>query len=555
MLVFRGKVLISKQHGSSKYKKNQNSKIMPTLKTVNCDYLVVGAGASPLAFIDTLLTEIPQAKIILVDKKAAPGGHWNQGYEFVRLHQPSLVYGVASKQLEGNWLKLMATKFTLPWNHRATKQEILTYFGDFVQEKVASKQLEWYPNTVYNFTNDEDTASTADGMHTFSSLDGSVTYQVKVNIKLVNGTAGECIIPSQSPLQFPVDEGVQVMTPNQIFDAYHGGKLHKKLGTKFVLLGAGKTAMDTVVYLQRTMKIRPDDIAWVIPNDVWMLCLEGRGSPWDWPKTLLECEGDEEKASLLLEKSGGLTRLDENIMPTRFRFPVVPNDELKLLRKIKNIIRRGRATAIRKDGNKVVVDFGNNHGSWEAFASVADLVFVHATSPGPFNGKDSDDLFVSDDFLTLNLLTAPPISSSMSMIAKIEAARHQGTLDLDFARQLFHAYHVVSESSPSDDKKTDNDVLRWAIRGYKLSDLDAREKVKPLVTLAMFIAVLDKDPTVAINWMKSNRLTFFSIPGFKGHTYEHMLLLCEKGRSLGFSENDIRVFNMLAGKLKPLEGM
>jgi hypothetical protein len=242
-------------------------------------------------------------------------------------------------------------------------------------------------------------------------------------------------------------------------------------------------------------------------------------------------------------------------MPTRFRFPVVPNDELKLLRKIKNIIRRGRATAIRKDGNKVVVDFGNNHGSWEAFASVADLVFVHATSPGPFNGKDSDDLFVSDDFLTLNLLTAPPISSSMSMIAKIEAARHQGTLDLDFARQLFHAYHVVSESSPSDDKKTDNDVLRWAIRGYKLSDLDAREKVKPLVTLAMFIAVLDKDPTVAINWMKSNRLTFFSIPGFKGHTYEHMLLLCEKGRSLGFSENDIRVFNMLAGKLKPLEGM
>jgi cation diffusion facilitator CzcD-associated flavoprotein CzcO len=107
-----------------------------TLQTLECDYLVVGAGAASLAFIDTLLTELPNTKVILIDKKEQPSGHWQDAYGFVRLHQPSLVYGIASKQLEGNWLKLIATKFTLPWEHRATKQELLKYFGNFVQEKI-----------------------------------------------------------------------------------------------------------------------------------------------------------------------------------------------------------------------------------------------------------------------------------------------------------------------------------------------------------------------------------------------------------------------------------
>jgi hypothetical protein len=57
----------------------------------------VGAGAASIAFIDTLITELSSVKIVLVDKKQAPGGHWVDAYGFVvRLHQPSLLYGVAS---------------------------------------------------------------------------------------------------------------------------------------------------------------------------------------------------------------------------------------------------------------------------------------------------------------------------------------------------------------------------------------------------------------------------------------------------------------------------
>jgi hypothetical protein len=345
------------------------------------------------------------------------------------------------------------------------------------------------------------------------------------------------------------------MTPNQVFDDFFQRKLLRSINHKYVVLGAGKTAMDSVVFLQRKMKVNPDDIAWVIPNDVWMLRLDGNGNPWCWPVKLLECEGNETKASLELEKEGVLDRLDKNIMPTRFRFPVIPLDELKLLRKIKNVIRRGRATSLRKDGEKAVVEFGQDHPAWTAFAPANKCIFVHATSPGPFNGKNIDDIFDEDRRMTLNLLTAPPISSSMSSLAKIEAARRMGTLNLEFARRLFEVSKETPESSAKDDEPTENDLLRWAITPYKFSEQDGRQSVKPLITLAMFVAILDEDPIVAMNWMKANRLTFFSIPGFKGRIYENLILLQDRGKDVGFTDTDMKVFEMLAEKLKSLEGM
>ena len=60
------------------------------------DYLVIGSGAMGMAFCDALITET-NANIIIVDKHHQPGGHWNDAYPFVRLHQPSGFYGVNSR--------------------------------------------------------------------------------------------------------------------------------------------------------------------------------------------------------------------------------------------------------------------------------------------------------------------------------------------------------------------------------------------------------------------------------------------------------------------------
>ena len=42
---------------------------------IETDYLLIGAGAMGLAFADTLLTELPDATITIVDRHAKPGGH------------------------------------------------------------------------------------------------------------------------------------------------------------------------------------------------------------------------------------------------------------------------------------------------------------------------------------------------------------------------------------------------------------------------------------------------------------------------------------------------
>ncbi len=65
---------------------------------IRSDYLVVGSGAVGLAFADTLLAET-DAHITIVDRHGKPGGHWNDAYSFVTLHQPSAFYGVNSLPL------------------------------------------------------------------------------------------------------------------------------------------------------------------------------------------------------------------------------------------------------------------------------------------------------------------------------------------------------------------------------------------------------------------------------------------------------------------------
>ena len=66
-------------------------------KQIATDYLIVGSGAVGMAVADTLLTET-DATLTIVDRYAAPGGHWNVAYPFVTLHQPSAFYGVSSKE-------------------------------------------------------------------------------------------------------------------------------------------------------------------------------------------------------------------------------------------------------------------------------------------------------------------------------------------------------------------------------------------------------------------------------------------------------------------------
>src|SRR6476619_5918325 len=74
--------------------------------TLDVDYLVVGAGAMGMAFTDALITADPNASVAIVERRWGAGGHWLDAYGFVRLHQASAFYGVASTLLGGGRLQI-----------------------------------------------------------------------------------------------------------------------------------------------------------------------------------------------------------------------------------------------------------------------------------------------------------------------------------------------------------------------------------------------------------------------------------------------------------------
>ena len=73
-------------------------------RILDVDYLVVGAGASGMAFTDALVDHA-DVRVAMVDRRHSVGGHWLDAYPFVRLHQSSTFYGVASTLLGGNRLQ------------------------------------------------------------------------------------------------------------------------------------------------------------------------------------------------------------------------------------------------------------------------------------------------------------------------------------------------------------------------------------------------------------------------------------------------------------------
>jgi cation diffusion facilitator CzcD-associated flavoprotein CzcO len=68
---------------------------------IEIDYLVIGAGSVGLGFTDTLLVE-NDTHITTINWQGKPGGHRNDAYPFVALHQPSAFYGVNSMPLGTN---------------------------------------------------------------------------------------------------------------------------------------------------------------------------------------------------------------------------------------------------------------------------------------------------------------------------------------------------------------------------------------------------------------------------------------------------------------------
>ena len=103
------------------------------MRTVTADYLVIGAGATGMAFTDALVAD-SDATVVMVDRRHAPGGHWNDAYPFVRLHQPSAFYGVNSVPLGRD--RIDETGLNAGFYEQATAAEICDYYRRVLEEQL-----------------------------------------------------------------------------------------------------------------------------------------------------------------------------------------------------------------------------------------------------------------------------------------------------------------------------------------------------------------------------------------------------------------------------------
>ena len=102
---------------------------------MDVDYLVVGAGAMGMAFVDAL-TATADVSVAIVDRRHGAGGHWLDAYGFVRLHQASAFYGVASTLLGGGRVQTDGPERGM--HERASAAEVSDYYARVLARLVAT---------------------------------------------------------------------------------------------------------------------------------------------------------------------------------------------------------------------------------------------------------------------------------------------------------------------------------------------------------------------------------------------------------------------------------
>lgn len=310
---------------------------------ITTDYLIVGAGAVGLAFADTLLSESPQARLTIVDRHGLPGGHWNDAYDFVALHQPSAFYGVASLPLGTQ--QVDRGGLNDGFLDLASGAEVRAHFQRAMRERLLpSGRVDYRPLSTWE--------TGPDGRHRCRSLLSGEETVVNVTRRLVDATYFGTRVPSTHTPGFELRGGAERLTPNDLPQLW---KRADRLPADVVVLGAGKTAMDACVYLLQA-GLPPARIHWVRPRDAWMI---NRRST----QPLMDCFADAIGGQALqmealaqatdaddwfarLEAGGQMLRLDPAVRPSMFHYATVAEGEVALLRRITQVLRHGHVRAI-----------------------------------------------------------------------------------------------------------------------------------------------------------------------------------------------------------------
>jgi hypothetical protein len=345
-----------------------------TMRTLETDYLVVGAGAMGMAFTDALVDHA-DVHVTLVDRRHATGGHWQDAYPFVQLHQASLFYGVASTVLGTGAVQQSGPEAGL--QERAHKAQVLAYYDDILRRLVATGRVRFLGANEYH----------ADGStHLVTSRVSGETIQVNVRRRVVDATYLSPTIPATTRPPFRVADDVPVVPVNELADL-------AAAPSRYVIVGSGKTATDAIVWLL-TNGVQPDRIVWVCPRDPWMLDravvqpdpVVALGLVTDIMASAIDAASPDD-LFLRLEAAGVMLRLDPRILPSMAKTPTLGTWELDLLRTVEHVVRLGHIKHVT--AREIVFDEGS-------VRLEPDSLIVHCAASGiryqplvPIWGRDA----------------------------------------------------------------------------------------------------------------------------------------------------------------------
>jgi hypothetical protein len=311
------------------------------MQQLETDYLIVGAGAVGLAFADTLLAET-DATMLIVDRHGLPGGHWNDAYPFVALHQPSAFYGVPSLPLGSGRIDTAGPNAGLM--ELASGAEVLAHFQQAMQQRLLpSGRVVYRPMSEHQASGEN---------HRVVSLLSGETLEVRVKRRVVDATYYGTTVPSTHTPAFAVEAPARLLTPNQL---PHLWRLPGEPPQHFVILGGGKTAMDTAGWLL-SCGAPPQAIHWVRPRESWLIdrrttqpSMAHFDAALGAQATLLEALAQAQSVDELFERqeaAGAMLRIDPGIRPTMFHYATISEAEVAQLRRIEQVLRHGRVQAV-----------------------------------------------------------------------------------------------------------------------------------------------------------------------------------------------------------------
>lgn len=324
------------------------------------DYLVVGAGAMGLAFADDLVAGDRRARVTIVDRRAKPGGHWNDAYPFVRLHQPAAFYGVNSEKLGTGGSDL------------SSRSELLAYFERALQRLTATGRVSFLPATEH----------LGEG-RVRSTVAGGREAEIRVGRKIVDATYMDVQVPATHPPLFEVDPSVDLIPPNELVRL-------TEPRSRYAVVGSGKTGGDAVNYLL-DRGVEPGAIRWISPSDMWMWnreVVQPRNVGREMIAQLEAVVAGEsvEQVFLSLEERGSISRLDPEVTPAKWRCATFDRREREQLRQVGDVVRAGRVTRIT--GAEIELDRGSVPLEPGALVVNCTANGLAARAPAPIFGAD-----------------------------------------------------------------------------------------------------------------------------------------------------------------------